>query len=111
MHSVSRVWWSTLSDFAEINKDTDHGSGGGEGELPLVYQLDQCVYSGCSLFIDPYCLGSTWSLAMSRIQVQMNFSRHFDKTGVREIGRKSSKMMTISAHAQHLCVEEGVGRL
>ena len=40
-------------------------------------------------FIDPYCLRSTWSLAMSVIQSQMNFSRHFAKTGVREIGRKS----------------------
>ena len=40
-------------------------------------------------FIEPYCLGSTKSLAMSVIQSQMNFSRHFDKTGVREIGRKS----------------------
>ena len=46
---------------------------------------------------------------MSRIQVQMNFSRHFDKTGVREIGRKSLKMITINAHAQHLYVKEVVG--
>ena len=74
---------NSIKSFVKIDeKVTDHGFKGVECVFPLIYQLDQCVHRGYSL----YCLVS---LAMSDIQSQKNFSSYFDKTGVSEIGRKS----------------------
>ena len=90
VHLVSRVWWSTLSK--ALLKSMRRIQIIVSGTLSAYFHSCTSSINVCTVdvpFIDPYCLGSTWMLGMPIIQSQMAFSRHFDKTDVREIGRKS----------------------
>ena len=57
--------------------------------LPLLlHKLNQCVQHGCSL-LWPILLRVHLVTGDVVMQAQMNFSRHFDKTGARDIGCES----------------------
>ena len=61
-------------------------------ELSAAFHLCTSSISACTVDVpltDPNCWGSTCSPAMVVIQAQMKCSKHFDNTGVSDIGRRS----------------------
>ena len=89
-HFVSKIWWSTLSN--ALLKSTSSTRIMVPLESSAAFHLCTSLISACTLGVpltDPNCWGSTWSPAMAVIQAQMKCSKHFDNTGVSDIGRRS----------------------
>ena len=87
---VSKIWWSTRSNaFLKSTSST-------RIMVPLdssaAFHMCTSSIRACTVDVpltDPNCWGLTWSPAMAVIQVQVKCSKHFDNTGVSEIGRRS----------------------
>ena len=87
---VSKIWWSTLSN--TLLNSTSSTRIMVPLESSAAFLLCTSSISACTMVVpltDPNCWGSTWSPAMDVIQAQMKCSKHFDNTGVSDIGRRS----------------------
>ena len=88
-HLVSKIWWSTLSN--ALLKSTSSTRIMVPLESSAVFHLCTSSISACTVDVyltDPNCWWSTWSPAMAVIQAQMICSKHFDNTGVSDVGRR-----------------------
>ena len=86
-HLVSKIWWSTLSN--ALLESTSSTRIKVPLESSAAFHLCTSLISACTVDVpltDPNCWGPTWSPAMAVILAQMKCSKHFDNTGVSDIG-------------------------